>query len=58
MTSGSHIIFVTAIALLGATLFLAACESRPGDKAYGRYPAGDSMTPRTSDSDWFKDIGN
>jgi hypothetical protein len=46
--------------LVGATLGLAACQNRPGYNAYGRYPTG-TMEPSksaTSDTDWYKDIGN
>jgi hypothetical protein len=49
---------VLAMALMGAALVLSACQSRPGDHAYGRYPSNnDTLHPTTSDEDWFKDIG-
>jgi hypothetical protein len=50
-----------AISLVGAILALTACQSRPGYNAYGRYQNSSATTPSnsaTSDTDWFKDIGN
>lgn len=50
-----------ATALVGAVLALAACQNRPGYNAYGRYQTGGPITPSnsaTSDTDWFKDIGD
>lgn len=49
-----------ATALVGAVLALSACQNRPGYNAYGRYQKDSVTNPSTSatsDSDWFKDIG-
>ena len=49
---------VLAMTLVAAAVALSACQSRPGDHAYGRYPGNnDTLHPTTSDDDWFKDIG-
>lgn len=42
------------MALVGATMALTACQNRPGQNAYGRYPT-DTLTPSNGDTDWFKD---
>jgi hypothetical protein len=47
---------VVLIALFAAVLAVSACQNRPGDNAYGRYP-NSTLHPTTSDDDWFKDIG-
>jgi hypothetical protein len=49
---------IVALAMIGAVLVLSACQSRPGDNAYGRYPhSSGTMKPTDSDEDWWKDIG-
>jgi len=48
------------MALLGASLVLAACQNHPGYNAYGRYPTTNTTAPSNSadsDTDWYKDRG-
>lgn len=54
------ITLAAALALLGASLALAACQNHPGYNAYGRYPTTNTTAPSNSadsDTDWYKDRG-
>jgi hypothetical protein len=48
------------VALVSAIMALAACQNRPGYNAYGRYSTGalEPSKSATSDTEWYKDIGN